>query len=286
VTDRPEQLAAVLHPDAPNTASAYTFAARCELADLLEAAQLAPLSAAHGARAQALQGQIELADERFFARVRSRIAARRFTPGGLAESLRRYAESSADPRRYDALDVLLSGVLDAGELPVEHVAREAEMIAYQPTPGRVVLSLLPHIQADDVVYDLGAGLGRVVLVAALLRGVRARGVEIEPAFCAYADCVARALRIERVDFVVGDAREVPLDDGTLFFMYSPFRGELLGRVMSRLRGLATRTALRICSLGPCTAALAAAPWLQLHCGTLAADELNVFHSIYSGERLA
>src|SRR5690242_12145414 len=36
------------------------------------------------------------------------------------------------------------------------------------------------VTRDDVVVDLGAGLGKVVLLARLLTGAKARGVEIQP----------------------------------------------------------------------------------------------------------
>jgi SAM-dependent methyltransferase len=257
----------------------HSFGARVAYGERLEALQLSPLSAALLERAARVQHQLDAADERLFDRLRSRIARGRFTPGGLRRGLARHAHASEHSQSYDALDVLLAGVLDAGELPDESIVRDAEMIAYQPASGHVILGLLPHVQATDVFYDLGAGLGRVAILVALLSGARARGVEIEPAFCAYAEAVAQRLLVRGVDFVAADARDVPLEDGTVFFLYSPFRGALLRSVLGKLRALARRGPLRVCTHGPCTAEAGREPWLRRHSGTLEPHGLAVFHSV-------
>jgi cyclopropane fatty-acyl-phospholipid synthase-like methyltransferase len=84
--------------------------------------------------------------------------------------------------------LLISGLLHAGAPPKERSVREAEMIAYQPTPARAILALIKHANLcrDDVFYDLGSGLGRVVMLVALLSGARAIGIEFEPAYVSYA----------------------------------------------------------------------------------------------------
>ena len=52
-----------------------------------------------------------------------------------------------------------------------------------------------------------------------------------------------------VAFIEGDAREADLDVGTVFFLYLPFTGPVLSEVLRRLRGVASRRAIVVCSLG-------------------------------------
>jgi hypothetical protein len=53
---------------------------------------------------------------------------------------------------------------------------------YVPTPQDVVEAMLElaSVKADDVVYDLGSGDGRIVITAAEKHGARAVGYEIDP----------------------------------------------------------------------------------------------------------
>lgn len=255
-----------------------SFAARAQASDRLEALQQGPTSSALQLRAARLQARLDACDERFVRRVRERLRRGRYTPRGMIQAFWRHAATDAQSG-YDALDVLLASLLDAGELPAEHVARDAEMVAYQPAPGRAILQLLPHVGAKDSFYDLGSGLGRVVILVALLCGARACGVEIEPEFCAYAERAARAVNARGTTFIAADAREVALDDGTFFFLYTPFRGALLGNVLAQLRAVAARGPIRIATFGPCTPEVAREPWLALRDGVVARHELAVFHSL-------
>jgi SAM-dependent methyltransferase len=222
--------------------------------------------------------QLEAADERFFERVRARLRRGMYTRAGLIRSLWRHAELDDVAHRYAALDLLLAGLFDAGELPDE-LPSTPEMVAYQPAPGRVILSLLAQVRAGDVVYDLGSGLGRVVISVALLSGACAKGVEFQPTFCAYAARAAEQVHARDVEFIALDAREARFEDGTLFFLYTPFRGALMQRVLARLRAVAAQRVIRVCTFGPCTAELADEAWLALRSGPISPDMLAVFESV-------
>jgi hypothetical protein len=264
------------------------FVARTDAIDALELHVLNRLQrggegaeqAALHARAHALLRRWEERNERVLRRLGQRIRAGRYTREGLLRAFARCLEPVDDERGYGALDSLFAGLLDAGELPDERIAREPEMVAYQPTPARAILALLERgqIGADDVFYDLGSGLGRVVILVALLAGARAKGIEIEPGFCEYAARCAARLGVRDVEFIQADAREAPLSGGTVYFLYTPFRGALLQRVLARLQLMAAARPIRVCSFGPCTAEIARAAWLQ----PLAAHsprELAVFQSL-------
>lgn len=251
-----------------------SFTARCLLSERLEVLALA--EPAMQPRAAGFQTLIDSADERFFRRVRARLRHGMFTRTGLIRSLQRHAAREEAHAGYAPLDVLLAGVLDAGPLPDE-LPRSPEMVAYQPAPGRIILALLEQLRPGVVFYDLGSGLGRVVIVAALLTAARAKGVEFQPSFCAYSAQAAERLNAQ-AEFIALDAREAELADGDVFFLYTPFRGALLQSVLTRLRAIAEHKPIRVCTFGPCTPEVAQSTWLELQSGSLSHEELAVFSS--------
>lgn len=233
-------------------------------------------------RAEALSRRLAAANERVVRRLRHQIRSGRYSPRALMRAFARHAGPPGGQGNYDTLDLLVGGLLGAGAPAEERAVREPEMVAYQPTPARAILSLIEreNIRPDDVVYDLGSGLGRVVILAALWSGARARGVEVEPAYCEYAGRCARRLNVPGVEFIQADARVAPLADGTIFFMYTPFRGALLRRVLERLRAEARERPIRVCTYGPCTAEVAGASWLRPRDGRESPEhEVAVFHSV-------
>lgn len=216
------------------------------------------------AQAAALRGRLEAANDRVVRRLRRRIVAGRYTPEGLGRAFSRCIQAPLDEDSYDALDLLVGGLLGDAAGPEPRAAREPEMVAYQPTPARMILSLIAQakLRPDDVFFDVGSGLGQVVILVALLSGARARGIEFDPAYCEYAAQSARRLNLRGVEFIHADAREASLVEGTVFFMYTPFRGALLQQVLERLRAEARKRPIRVCTYGPCTAEVAGASWLR------------------------
>jgi SAM-dependent methyltransferase len=104
------------------------------------------------------------------------------------------------------------------------------------------------LQPQDTFVDLGAGLGKVVLLAHLLTGARARGIELQPELVARSRHAARKLGID-IELEQGDAREAELETGTVFYLYAPFTGPALGAALVRLERVAQRHAIVICALG-------------------------------------
>src|SRR5260370_37344527 len=81
------------------------------------------------------------------------------------------------------------------------------------TPLVVVNEMLRlgAVTADDVVYDLGSGDGRIVIAAARDRGARGVGFEIDPALVAQAVERARRLGLaDRVPFRQADFLQAAL----------------------------------------------------------------------------
>lgn len=66
--------------------------------------------------------------------------------------------------------------------PAAAATREPDVI-YVPTPQPVVDAMLKlaKVQKGDVLYDLGSGDGRIPVTAARVYGIRATGIDIDPA---------------------------------------------------------------------------------------------------------
>jgi SAM-dependent methyltransferase len=94
---------------------------------------------------------------------------------------------------------------------------------------------LAGVTADDVVYDLGSGDGRVVIAAAQ-RGARGVGIEIDPALVAQARANAAAAGVsDRVTFIVGDIFDpaISIGDATVVTLFLLQRLNI--RLMPRLK---------------------------------------------------
>lgn len=90
------------------------------------------------------------------------------------------------------------------------------------TPLVVVNEMLrlAAVSADDVVYDLGSGDGRIVIAAARDRGARGVGFEIDPDLVAQATERARRLGLaERVSFHQDDLFKADLREATVVTLY-------------------------------------------------------------------
>jgi trans-aconitate methyltransferase len=113
-------------------------------------------------------------------------------------------------------------------------------VPYVQTPDRVVHEMLAlaAVRPDDVVYDLGAGDGRIVIAAARWRGARGVGIEIDPDLVSQARRdAARAGVADRVRFEATDLFVAPLGDATVVTLYlSPeLNARLRPRLLAELR---------------------------------------------------
>jgi len=108
---------------------------------------------------------------------------------------------------------------EAPTAPADSVDKGAP---YVPTPRHVVMRMLElaEVTADDVVYDLGSGDGRIVIAAAKEFGARGVGVEIDSQLVQRARRRARQAGVaDRVTFRQGDLFETDLRDATVVTLY-------------------------------------------------------------------
>ncbi len=129
----------------------------------------------------------------------------------------------------------LAAVLAAGTLSHAQAqgpeAKDNIAGPYVPTPWVIVdeMMKLADIRADDVVYDLGSGDGRLVITAARRFKARGVGIELQPELVelARAGAVKEGVA-DRVKFVQGDLFETDIREASVVTLY------LLPRFVTRL----------------------------------------------------
>jgi len=89
-----------------------------------------------------------------------------------------------------------------------------------PQPLAEAMLNLAHVTKDDVVYDLGSGDGRIIVLAAQKYGARAVGVEINHELIEISRTVAREGEVaDRATFIEGDLFTTDLSNATLVMMW-------------------------------------------------------------------
>jgi hypothetical protein len=168
-------------------------------------------------------------------------------------------------------DAWIDRALGFEEAPPDGAELPRGCVPYLPSGVDEILALVAEapLRSGDELVDLGAGLGRVVILAHLLTGARARGIEVQRPLVEAAQARALALGLEDVSFVHADAAETVLD-GSTFFLYSPFAGERLARVVRRLEEVARRRPVVVCTVG---IELRDVPWLRARASSSAAVTL-------------
>lgn len=257
---------------------------RAQAADQLEAAAAAlgddrcnALEESIFRRAENAKRALDAIDAALFGAIRGDIRA-----GRGAERLQPWIDTAmacGNGAGYDHLDQLLAGVLDLEDPGEPFLPLAPEMVFYQPTPARHIFDLLVRLRLSerDVLIDLGAGLGHVSLLAAICSAARSIGIEREAAYVASAQRCAQSLRLSRAAILCQDVRDADLSTGTVFYLYTPFTGAILHQVLLALAREGAARPIRVCTLGPCTAEVAAQAWLRGE-GEPDPRRVNVFHS--------
>jgi SAM-dependent methyltransferase len=111
----------------------------------------------------------------------------------------RPAQPKASPKSPPALDIYFTPT---------HYAVADEMLR------------LAQVTSSDVVYDLGSGDGRIVILAAEKYGARGVGIELDPRLVAIARDVARQGEVaDRVTFIEGDLFAADISEATVVTLY-------------------------------------------------------------------
>ncbi len=144
-------------------------------------------------------------------------------------------------------------VWDVDELPRDDPDLPRGCVPYLPCPIATVLEAVTSaaVTCDDVFVDVGAGLGRALVLTHLLTGAGCIGLEIQSRLVQAARGRAAWLNLDRVRFIDGDAADLVryMAVGTVFFLYCPFGGRRLERVLDDLEAIARTRQIRVCCVG-------------------------------------
>jgi cyclopropane fatty-acyl-phospholipid synthase-like methyltransferase len=119
------------------------------------------------------------------------------------------------------LFALLLAFVGLYAVPQDRPAHDLD-VPYVPTPPQVVDAMLKMAQvtSSDVVYDLGCGDGRIVVMAAEKYGARGVGVDLDPRRIAEANENAKLAHVtDKVKFVVQDVFDTDFTDATVVTLY-------------------------------------------------------------------
>lgn len=95
-------------------------------------------------------------------------------------------------------------------------------VPFVPTDNKVVQAMLDlaEVKRSDYLYDLGCGDGRIVVTAAMERGARGIGIDMDPMRIAEAMELAGNSMVEHMtDFFEADLMEVDFSDATVITLY-------------------------------------------------------------------
>jgi protein-L-isoaspartate O-methyltransferase len=132
-----------------------------------------------------------------------------------------------------ALAIAMTSAGSAAQQPSASPAPTPD-IHYVPTSNGVADAMLKlaHVTAEDTVYDLGSGDGRIVILAAKKYGARGVGVELDGELIKEARKNATKAGVsDKVTFVQGDLFRTDLSNATVVTLY------LSNSINMRLRSL-------------------------------------------------
>jgi Histone methylation protein DOT1 len=151
-----------------------------------------------------------------------------------------------------ARDAWLDAVLGLGALPEDGPDLPRHCVPYLPCPVEPLLRVVDRARVGpaDVFVDVGSGLGRAAMLVHLLTGAGAIGLEVQSRLAAAARDMARRLVVPRVATVQGDAASLArfMTIGSVFFLYCPFSGARVDRVLGGLEGIARTRTIRVCAV--------------------------------------
>lgn len=187
-------------------------------------------------RAAALHARLRDRERSEFGLLRERVRAGTYGPTSFQSDI---AHLSVDDQ-----DAFAERLIDLYDYPEPEEQSDADHAPHGLSPLQDILAAAEHIGSDDVVYDLGSGSGKVCLLLELLTGARLVGVEYDRALVKEAERARDQLGMKST-FIGSDVREVTFEDATVFFMYEPFRGDILNEVLQAIRRVAATRPVKL-----------------------------------------
>lgn len=120
------------------------------------------------------------------------------------------------------LSVALAGAVACSCAKAEPPKARAPDVPYEPSPPHVVEAMLElgQVDAQDVVYDLGCGDGRIVIAAVKERGAEGVCVDIDPVRIEESRHNAAQAGVgDRIRFLTQDLFATDLSDATVVMLF-------------------------------------------------------------------
>jgi SAM-dependent methyltransferase len=161
-------------------------------------------------------------------------------------------------------DAWLDQALGLDSIPEDGPSLPPLCVPYLPCSVAALLHVLDEAQvgASDVFVDVGSGVGRAAALVHLSTGASVVGIEIQPELIRVSRELAERLSLHRFTSVEGDAVELaPLvTNGTVFFLFCPFSGARLEKLLDNLEPIARTRRIRV---GVVDMPLPRRSWLRL-----------------------
>ncbi|HEY0093250.1 MAG TPA: class I SAM-dependent methyltransferase [Archangium sp.] len=102
----------------------------------------------------------------------------------------------------------------------------------------------------DTIYDLGCGNGKFAITVAASSSARVKGVEYGQDYVESARRNGERFALPNLEFIHSDVRDVDLSDGTAFYLFFPFWGEVAHAVARMLGAVARARNITVYASGP------------------------------------
>jgi 23S rRNA (uracil1939-C5)-methyltransferase len=102
----------------------------------------------------------------------------------------------------------------------------------------------------DTIYDLGCGNGKFAITVAASSSARVKGVEYSQTYVESARRNGERFALPNLEFIHADVRDVDMSDGTAFYLYFPFWGEVALAVARMLGEIARARDITVYASGP------------------------------------
>ncbi|WNG35320.1 methyltransferase domain-containing protein [Archangium violaceum] len=102
----------------------------------------------------------------------------------------------------------------------------------------------------DTIYDLGCGNGKFAITVAASCSAQVKGVEYGQTYVESARRNGERFALRNLEFIHSDVRDVDLSDGTAFYLFFPFWGEVAHAVARTLGDIARARDITVYASGP------------------------------------
>lgn len=162
----------------------------------------------------------------------------------------------------------------------------ADPVAYEPVDYLLLRKYMRQVrlQPNDVIFDVGCGMGRALALFARRHVKMVVGIEYDQALAEMARRNSEKLRGRRAPIEVrqGDAIEADYDQATVLWMFNPFGPRTMTAVLDRVEDSLRRIprGLQLAYINPRHEDLfAARSWLR-HEGVSSSKAFSTYHASY------